>query len=277
MNYTFQMRGILEAQESIDFPLATSIDPTVRFDYSGTSLPVLGYLDENNLDETVGIQAGSSVMTLYYCNSFHPFKAECVGPSMVGFGDRSIDWSCNGSNGDSGVDADINGDGFQNKLSGHNDWAVLQYAFQGGDDFDDGVHANVTPPEEELGYQDVLQGALDNPIVLMAVDVKPDSEDNVINLKSKGVVPVAILSSLEFDARSVIVETVSFAGSSDIKHQGHLEDINGDGILDLLLHFNTQSLLLDPNSTIGVVTGKTTDRQLIYGEDHVLINQAKKN
>ena len=42
----------------------------------------------------------------------------------------------------------------------------------------------------------------------ISIDIKPDSDRNSINPKSKGVVPVAVLGSMEFDATQVNLSTV---------------------------------------------------------------------
>ncbi len=50
--------------------------------------------------------------------------------------------------------------------------------------------------------------------VAVDIDIKPGSDPNSINLKSKGVIPVAILGSAIFDVTYVDVTTLVFAGAS---------------------------------------------------------------
>ena len=45
-----------------------------------------------------------------------------------------------------------------------------------------------------------------------AIDIKPGSDKNPVSLKGKGMLPVAVLTSPEFDAASIDVATVSFEG-----------------------------------------------------------------
>ena len=101
------------------------------------------------------------------------------------------------------------------------------------------------------------------------IDIKPGSDPNSINLKSKGVVPVAVLTADDFDASTVDPSTVEFAGASPVRWT--MEDVDGDGDLDLILHFKTQELGLTEDSTDSTLTGKTYDGELLWGTDTVNI------
>jgi len=112
----------------------------------------------------------------------------------------------------------------------------------------------------------------------VAIDVKPGSYPNAINLGSYGLIPVAILSSDEFDATTVDPETVELAGAGvavrgkSNRYMAHQEDVNEDGLLDLVLQVATQNL--DPDTFqdgYAILTGETTDGQLIEGEDEITI------
>jgi hypothetical protein len=110
----------------------------------------------------------------------------------------------------------------------------------------------------------------------ISIDIKPDGVPNSINLKSKGNVPVAILSSQTFDAATVDPASVRFAGAAIItKKNGTLqylfEDVNGDGLLDLVAHFDTQALILTPVATAATVTGTTFNGRCFSGTDSVNI------
>lgn len=108
------------------------------------------------------------------------------------------------------------------------------------------------------------------------IDVKPDSSHNKVNVKSQGVIPVAILTTAGFDAAQVIGSSVQLEGVS-ASHFA-LEDVDRDGDLDLILHFRTQDLLdalglsLNSGDSINVatkLTGETIDQVMIEGIDTI--------
>lgn len=103
------------------------------------------------------------------------------------------------------------------------------------------------------------------------IDIKPGSFPNSINLKSKGNVPVAILSDPTFDATTVDPSTVVFAGASPLPIGKSPEDVNGDGLLDVVLHFKTQDLNLQPGDTQACLSGDTFSGQEFEGCDSVRI------
>lgn len=105
--------------------------------------------------------------------------------------------------------------------------------------------------------------------VEVEIDIKPGSDPNSINLGSKGVVPVAVLTTDDFDANDVNPDTVTFAGAEPVRWT--MEDVDGNGELDILFHFKTQELDLDENSTGATLTGETWDGILILGTDTVNI------
>ena len=104
----------------------------------------------------------------------------------------------------------------------------------------------------------------------VTIDIKPGSDPNSINLKSKGVVPVAILTTEDFDASDVDPTTVVFAGATPVRWASC--DVDGDGDMDLLLHFKTQELReLDAFSTEATLIGATLGGTAIQGTDSVNI------
>jgi hypothetical protein len=106
------------------------------------------------------------------------------------------------------------------------------------------------------------------------IDIKPGSDPNSINLKSKGVVPVAVLTTDLFDAATVDPDTVQLEGVDPVKWA--MDDVDEDGDLDLVLHFSTRDLAvpLDANSTEATLTGETYDGEAFSGMDSVRIVKA---
>ena len=74
-----------------------------------------------------------------------------------------------------------------------------------------------------------------------------------------------------FDARDVDPSTVRFGPDEATKAHSaaHFEDVDGDGDLDLLLHFQTQETGIQCGDTEGVLTGEIFDGVCIEGSDTV--------
>ena len=110
----------------------------------------------------------------------------------------------------------------------------------------------------------------------VAIDIKPGSSQNTINLGANGDVPVAILSSATFDATTVNPTTVTLAGAS-VAFRGRgtpissAQDVNGDGLLDLVVHVSTEALQLSDEDTNATLLGQTYGGQFITGTDSVRI------
>ena len=109
------------------------------------------------------------------------------------------------------------------------------------------------------------------------IDVKPGSQPNSINLGSNGTVPVAILSAPDFDASSVKPDTVTLAGET-VRVTGRgtpmasLQDVNGDGVLDLVVHVSTEALKVTGGADVEVVlNGLTVDGRMIEGRDTIRV------
>jgi hypothetical protein len=125
-------------------------------------------------------------------------------------------------------------------------------------------------------------GALEAQHLFAQIDVKPGGDRSSINLASNGVIAVSILTTDDFDAASVDAGTVVFAEATAI--HSALEDVDGDGDLDLVLHFQVQDTNLagvykdllaeddgdDTRQTTSVsLSGETIDGEEIIGTDEV--------
>jgi hypothetical protein len=110
-----------------------------------------------------------------------------------------------------------------------------------------------------------------SPTTSVNIDIQPGSFPNSLNPRSQGVIPVAILTTGTFDAVTVDPLSVEFGpkGAMEAHGQGHIEDVNGDGHLDLVLHFNTQDTGIQCGQTSAALTGETFAGQLIQGSDSI--------
>ena len=110
------------------------------------------------------------------------------------------------------------------------------------------------------------------------IDVKPGSFPNPINLRSRGVVPVALFGSLDFDVMTVDTASVKFGPM----HQHDLgapvvgysyQDVNGDGLMDIVFKFRTQETDLTPADTEACLHGMTMGGEHFCGHDSVLVRE----
>ena len=115
-------------------------------------------------------------------------------------------------------------------------------------------------------------------VITVQIDIKPGSYPNSVNLGSNGVVPVAILTDDLFDATTVNPETVNLAGAGVAirgkgnKYLAHEQDVNDDGLIDLVLQVETENL--DPGQFqdgYAILAGATYGGQAIEGMDEITI------
>jgi hypothetical protein len=260
MNYAFQMRGIPPTDPDGGGPL------TGRLDYSPADLPDL--VEANapcpamcGLSEPAGIGDGTD-STLFVCPS---------GAQNLGAGTGAINWNCDTDSTDTSLAADINGDGVQTVLAGFDDWDNIKYDFQNTTAFEDGAHIVVTQPIE-MDFPTFLELPQ-----IVGISIKFGSVRIPIRLSSKGVVPVAILTQGTFDATTVDPLRVCFgsAGSpatrdcTEAHGRGHIQDVDSDGDLDLVLHFETRETGIQPGDTQACLAAATFGGAQIAGCDGV--------
>lgn len=110
------------------------------------------------------------------------------------------------------------------------------------------------------------------PPVPVSVDVKPGDVVSKINLSSNGRLPVAVLSTLDFDASMLrpmmahLHDATAPMDCSGAALRWNYSDVNGDRLLDLVFFFRVQDLAL---------TASTTDVMLMahgmYGGEEIHI------
>jgi hypothetical protein len=143
-----------------------------------------------------------------------------------------------------------------------------------------------------FGLNDVWVLTYANGIVeiTVAIDIKPQSCPNPLNIKSKGVLPAAILGADDFDVTTIDPASIRLAGVAPIR--SGMEDVStptdkqdgcecttegSDGYTDLTLKFDTQEIVAtlgevaDGEELILTLTGELLDGTPIKGEDCIVV------
>jgi uncharacterized delta-60 repeat protein len=132
-------------------------------------------------------------------------------------------------------------------------------------------------------HHDFLTMKYSNPLISLTIDIKPDGYPNSINLGDHGLLPVAILGSVDFDVTEIDPVTIEIGGITMAERGSakapklafSFEDVNSDGYMDMMTFFEVQSLviegILNQNSAELIVTANLADGTAIEGTDSVNI------
>ena len=115
-----------------------------------------------------------------------------------------------------------------------------------------------------------LPGAWQEPEAMeVTIDIKPGDEPTVMDPRSEGMIPVAILSTDDFDATSVDPASVRFGANGDdaAPVRSMTEDIDQDGDTDLMFLFRAVQANIKCGDTSASLTGKTRAGQPIAGSE----------
>jgi hypothetical protein len=141
------------------------------------------------------------------------------------------------------------------------------------------------------------------PDLTIAVDIKPGSCPNPLNIKSKGVLPVAILGSEDFDVKEIKKNSIKLMGVKSLRWSYEdvatpfepytdkddaydCNELGDDGFLDLTLKFKRTEIVEKIKKKYGGVDrdqavvlklkGKLKDGTPFYGEDVIIIKKPGK-
>lgn len=108
------------------------------------------------------------------------------------------------------------------------------------------------------------------------IDIKPGSDPNCFNINGHGVIPVAILGSGELNVADVDQSTLSFGGLS-VRIRGNkfpqcnVDDVDGDGLQDLVCHFQDDSSAWVEGGDQAALEGALFDGTRIAGTDSICL------
>jgi hypothetical protein len=112
-------------------------------------------------------------------------------------------------------------------------------------------------------------------VIEVRVDIKPGNSQNSVNIDANGVIPVAIMGHSELDVTTILPETLNLSGMSvailgNGRYHVQHRDINRDGFMDAVYHFETALRRLDwiVNNTI-YLEGQTVAGETIVGRDYI--------
>jgi hypothetical protein len=103
------------------------------------------------------------------------------------------------------------------------------------------------------------------------IDIRPDEFPNRIDTRSSGQVPVAVFSTIGFDAAHINAATLRLGGARPASgDRGEIADINGDGRADLVVHFPARDVTLSrPGDVVVDLEGRTWSGLPFSGTDLV--------
>ncbi|HBD6104345.1 TPA: hypothetical protein KKN05_004480, partial [Shigella flexneri] len=118
------------------------------------------------------------------------------------------------------------------------------------------------------------RGATDfRDLAWVPIDVLPGSAVNPVKLGSKGLTPIALLSSDTFEATTVTPSTLRIGPGKATAQEttARPEDVNGDGRQDQIIHVRTQDLGLAAGDTQLCLTGALDNERPISSCDTIRV------
>ncbi len=124
----------------------------------------------------------------------------------------------------------------------------------------------------------VYSAFLLTPIHEVTIDIKPWWNSNTFDLRERGIIPVAILSTKHFSAPKMLNRnSLTFGAKGNEKSLTFCSsiDVNRDGYRDLLCFFHNETAGFHCGNTEGVLKGKTVSGMPIEGRDSVKIGPCR--
>ncbi len=205
--------------------------------------------------------SSAEIAGIYYSSA--PPVADANGPYTLYAGD-TLTLDASGSTDDENDITsyvwDLNDDGVFETDAGRQAVFDVSYAYLESlgivIDVDYNIHLKVTDGDEQGDTDTTTLTVEPKPALVIAVDIKPTSCPNPLNVKSKGVLPVAILGSDIFDVTTIDATSIRLKGVGPVRHS--FEDVAApgldvadcncieegpDGFIDLTLKFKTQEIV----------------------------------
>jgi hypothetical protein len=123
------------------------------------------------------------------------------------------------------------------------------------------ITLSVTDKDDDTGSDALTLTVTYLPVL---IDITPTKHPNSVNIGQAGMLPVAILGSATFDATMVDPSTVVLGDESGAdtpvaqrnngRYFASVEDVNGDGYLDLVLHFRVPALVANTDLTMATTS-----------------------
>ena len=105
----------------------------------------------------------------------------------------------------------------------------------------------------------------------VSIDVKPGDTPTTIEPGRQGMIPIAILSTAQFDASTVDASTIRIGptGTEATIFRSNMDDVDRDGKIDMLLLVRVQEMAIKCGNTTIILKAKTKAGRQIEGSEVV--------
>jgi hypothetical protein len=254
-----------------------------RQDYSTQQLPTGGStpgMDETNLDETAGLGSG----TVDISNFLARTPVGLVDTPIPTTG--PVDWDYDGAADERHLAWPINifwnltsGDFSPLRMKGSDDWRGLlgtapfgTSSVQTSSTIAPGsLGAAPAVQEPELDFKTAVAHHILFPLRPAPVVIQPgcNAQSKAVPAGAPGTFLVALLATDDFDPTQVDVTSLNFHGAKPVSVT--LRDVNGDGMLDLVIEIPGNDVRLSRNATRARLTGWLKNSQAFVGEERVTV------